>query len=138
MPHGRPQYGVFEVDSVNGDGTARLVNVRQTQYLSNGDHVRMISKALSPENFILRARFTVEDLAAEEDTTVNTWIRLAYDFDPTWDPGHDWFGFYASFEWKRIGLLTVRPVERFYLQDQEPKQGLDPIPGVRLRRGKNV
>lgn len=120
-PHGRPQYGVFELDSdIENGGSIKLINIRQSQYPSNGDRARMIAKGLTPENFIIRVRFKTEDIGTSGDLT-NTWFRLTYDFDTEWDPGHDWFGFYSSLEWQKAGLITVIPVQRFYLQDQEPK-----------------
>lgn len=119
-PHGRPQYGIFDVDEINPqDFVLKLLNVRQTQYPSNGDHGRMIAKGNTPLNFAMRIKFKLVDLNSNRD---NTWLRIMYDFDPIWDPGHDWFGVYQSLEWDKFGLVTVIPIERFSLQEQEPKK----------------
>lgn len=119
-PHGRPQYGIFDVDEINPqDYVLKLLNVRQTQYPSNGDHGRMITKGTTPLNFVMRVKFKLVDLNSNRD---NTWLRIMYDFDPVWDPGHDWFGVYESLEWNKFGLITVIPIERFSTQEQEPKK----------------
>lgn len=119
-PHGRPQYGVFDVDKKDGsDYSLKLLNVRQSQYPSNGDHGRFISKYASPLNFVMRARFKLTDFPKNKDFT-NTWFRMMYDFDPQWDPGHDWFGAYLSLDYNKFGLITVIPIERFLIQEQEP------------------
>lgn len=121
-PLGRPQYGIFDVDQVSGENYAlKLLNVRQSQYPSNGDHGRMLLQYKTPLNFAMRVRFSLEDFPKNEREQVNTWFRLMYDFDPDYDPGHDWFGTYISLEWNRFGLITVKPLERFLVQDQEPK-----------------
>lgn len=120
-PHGRPQYGIFSIDRYGKDTALKLLNVRQTQYPSNGDHGRMILSAGTPRDFTMRTRFMFTNLTKSSKQRVNTWFRMMYDFDPVWDPGHDWFGAYISFEWDRFGLITVKPVERFLIQEQEPK-----------------
>ncbi|MCK5061424.1 hypothetical protein KAR28_02650 [Candidatus Parcubacteria bacterium] len=120
-PHGRPQYGIFDVDKYSGENyKLKLLNVRQTQYPSNGDHGRMILRHKTPLNFTMRTRFMLTNY--NKTNNVNTWFRMMYDFDPVWDPGHDWFGVYISFEWKKFGLITVKPIERFFIQEQEPKK----------------
>lgn len=120
-PHGRPQYGVFDLNKIgDNDYALKLLNVRSTQYPSNGDHGRMLSKGGTPQNFTLRTRFMLTDFNSKE--TKNTWFRLMYDFDPSWDPGHGWFGAFISFEWRKFGLITVIPLKRFVLQEQEPKK----------------
>jgi hypothetical protein len=53
----------------------------------------------------------------------NTYFRVTYDFEPDWDPGHDWFGAYISLEYNKFGLNAVWPITRNILQDQEPKKG---------------
>lgn len=121
-PNGRPQYGVFDVDKLsNNDYILRLLNVRQTQYPSNGDHARMISKYNTPLNFAMKTKFMLTDFVIEERKRENTWFRVTYDFEPDYDPGHDWFGAYLSSEWKKFGLITVIPLEKSTSQDQEPK-----------------
>jgi hypothetical protein len=116
-PLGMPQYGVFDVDRISPTSSAlRLLNVRQTQYPSNGDHGRLLSRQGAPLNFAMRARFSLN----QRGSTNNTWLRLLYDFDPDYDPGHDWFGSYLSFDYHKFGLQTVIPVERFAVQAQEP------------------
>lgn len=148
-PHGRPQYGVYDIDrSKDGSGSElRLLNVRNSQYPSNGDHARMISSAPVPADFVTRVKFSLTQLG-EEDKTLrlpspfpawtpselrdipitdglrnNTYFRITYDFEPSWDPGHEWFGAYLSLQYDRFGLASVWPIERNVLQDQEPKAG---------------
>jgi len=148
-PHGRPQYGVYDID-VSEDGSdheLRLLNVRNTQYPSNGDHARMISSAPVPVDFVLKIRFTLKQLGEQDEQITipslvpawtpaewrqlpvaegqrnNTYFRVTYDFEPSWDPGHDWFGAYLSLQYSRFGLTSVWPLERNILQDQEPKAG---------------
>lgn len=112
-PHGMPMYGVFDI---NNDGI-KLLNVRQTQYPSNGDHVRILSNLSLPENFSLKVVFRLEDFG---DNFNNTYFRIQYDFDNEYDPGHDWFGLFWSFEYSKIGLVTVYPIERYFKQGEEP------------------
>ncbi|MGI0026837.1 MAG: hypothetical protein ACREAD_03235 [Nitrosopumilaceae archaeon] len=143
-PHGRPQYGVYDIDKA-GDGTyeLRLIDVRNTQYPSNGDHARMISTAPVPTDFALRVQFTFAHLKDPETQVKipvpfglplpkipinvglrnNTYFRMTYDFEPDWDPGHDWFGTYLSLQYNKLGMASVWPIQRNVLQDQEPKSG---------------
>lgn len=148
-PHGRPQYGVYDIDP-NQDGTGydlHLQNVRNAQYPSNGDHARMISSSPVPADFVARVKFTLTQLGHEDQTFVvpspfpartpqdmrevqvskggrdNTYFRVTYDFEPSWDPGHEWFGAYASLQYSRLGILAVWPIERNVLQEQEPATG---------------
>lgn len=126
-PLGRPQYGVYDINKKReNDYILKLLNVRQSQYPSNGDHGRMISEYNVPMNFAVRVRFKLVDLAEKGDRQ-NTWFRLMYDFDPEYDPGHDWFGAYISMEWNKFGLITVIPIERFFVQDKEPKSEKESI-----------
>ncbi len=148
-PHGRPQHGVYDIDrskdGVNYD--LRLLNVKNTQYPSNGDHARMITSAPVPTDFVMRVKFTLTQLGHEDEHLKipspfpawtppelreipiyeglrnNTYFRVTYDFEPSWDPGHDWFGAYLSLQYNRFGLTSVWPIERNVLQDQEPKTG---------------
>ena len=148
-PHGRPQYGVYDIDKSNtGSGyELRLLNVKNTQYPSNGDHARMISSASVPVDFVMRVKFTMTQLGnADKSLTIpspfpawtpsevreipiseglrnNTYFRVTYDFEPSWDPGHEWFGAYLSLQYNRFGLASVWPIERNVLQDQEPTAG---------------
>ncbi|HXG07345.1 MAG TPA: hypothetical protein VNI77_08490 [Nitrososphaera sp.] len=148
-PHGRPQHGVYDIDR-SQDGInyeLRLLNVRNTQYPSNGDRGTMITSAPVPMDFVMRVRFTLIQVGHENKSLVlpspfpawtpsewreipiyeglrnNTYFRVTYDFEPSWDPGHDWFGAYLSLEYNRFGLVSVWPVEQNVLQDQEPKAG---------------
>lgn len=122
-PLGMPQYGVYDINQVSGNNYAlKLQNVRQTQYPSNGDHGRMLSKYGSPTNFAMRTRFELNNVGDNGGDLTNTWLRIFYDFDPEYDPGHDWFGSYFSLDYKQIGLITVIPVQRFSVQTQEPKE----------------
>ncbi|MBI3638926.1 MAG: hypothetical protein HY223_01270 [Thaumarchaeota archaeon] len=148
-PHGRPQYGVYDIDKIpnsQNDYELRLLNVRNTQYITNGDHARMISEAPVPMDFAAKIKFTLIQLgAASEQKKIsfpfskyiptswleqnqinernNTYFRVTYDFEPDWDPGHDWFGAYISLEYNKFGLNAVWPITRSILQDQEPKKG---------------
>lgn len=127
-PNGMPQYGVWDID----DNKIRLMTVRQTQYPSNGDHTRLISRKNVPENFKLRMQFKLVNLAEknwfQKHTFLrnyyhdrdNSWIRIAYDFEHKFDAGHDWFGLFMSLEYEKFGLITVIPKERYFLQEQEP------------------
>ena len=127
-PIGLPQYGVWDID----DNKIRLMNVRQTQYPSNGDHTRLLSRKNVPENFKLRIQFKLVNLAEgnwlqrhtflknRHNVRDNTWIRIAYDFENSYDAGHDWFGLFMSLEYEKFGLITVIPKERYIKQDQEP------------------
>lgn len=122
-PLGMPQYGVYDINQIKpGDYVLNLLNVRPSQYPSNGDHGRLLSKNGTPDNFTFRTRFAVNDVGP---STNNTWLRIFYDFDPIYDPGHDWFGTYFSFDYKKFGLLTVIPLERFSMQTQEPLESQD-------------
>ncbi|MFZ1626416.1 MAG: hypothetical protein WAT81_01260 [Candidatus Moraniibacteriota bacterium] len=121
-PLGRPQYGVFDVNKVSeGDYELKLQNVRQSQYPSNGDHGRMLLRYGAPINFSMRIRFSLEDLPEDKTHSLNTWFRLFYDFEPDFDPGHDWFGTNMSLEFNKFGIISVKPIERFISQEQEPK-----------------
>ena len=121
-PNARPQYGLFDVDNTPlGKHAAKLLNVRQSQYPSNGDHGRMILKYGTPMNFSLRTRFKLTNFPKNGQERENTWFRVNYDFDPFYDPGHDSFGAFVSFEWDKLGLVSVIPIERNSIQDQEPK-----------------
>lgn len=148
-PHGRPQYGVYDIDKKDDDTgyELRLLNIRNTQYPSNGDHARMISSHPVPMDFAMRVKFTLDQLGHEDEDLVlpspfpawtpkelrevpiskggrdNTYFRITYDFEPSWDPGHEWFGAYLSLQYNRLGILTVWPLERNVLQDQEPQAG---------------
>ncbi|MBN1171936.1 MAG: hypothetical protein JXA67_07160, partial [Micromonosporaceae bacterium] len=135
-PLGMPQYGVLDIDRTGsgltgsgqtgagqtGDWVLNLRNVRQRQYPSNGDHGRILSKWGTPVNFAFRTRLTLNRLGSD---TNNTWLRVFYDFEPDYDPGHDWFGGYCSLDYDIAGVLTVIPLERFSSQGQEPEQTKD-------------
>ncbi|HSB56900.1 MAG TPA: hypothetical protein VLD38_03705 [Nitrosopumilaceae archaeon] len=162
-PHGRPQYGVYDIDKStfsDYDYDLRLLNVRNTQYLTNGDHARMISSAPVPQDFAMRVKFTFTQLGIADketklsvpfgewipskwlqQTTVgqrnNTYFRVVYDFEPDWDPGHEGFGAYLSLQYNKFGLFAVWPVVRNIQQDQEPKQG-DPLATSHFTPNENV
>ena len=120
-PKGLPQFGVFDVN----DGTLRLMNVRETQYPSNGDHGRILTRGATPENFAMKVRFAFKGLPDQDQllrTRKNTWLRIAYDFEGEYDAGHDWFGVFLSLEYEKFGLVTIIPQERFFRQTEEPCQ----------------
>jgi len=122
-PDNDPQNGIFDLDSLgNGDFIAKLLNVRHTQYPTNGDHGRMVLKYGTPINFAMRARFKLTNFPKNKTERVNTWFRVAYDFDSSYDPGHDWFGTFISFEWNKFGLTMVIPIEKDNVQEWEPKR----------------
>lgn len=119
-PLGLPQYGVYSMGfDEQGRSQLYLLNVRNSQYPSNGDHGRILSKYAAPEKFALRIAFSLANFG---DDHHSTWLRAFYDFDPEYDPGHDWFGTYISLEFNKFGVLTVIPVERFSIQTQEPQE----------------
>lgn len=130
-PNGIPQYGIFDIDeTVEGskDFKIRLLNVRQSQYASNGDHGRILSKKAMPLNFTAQIYFKLVDLPQRWRGNIfnyssnrnNTWFRVQYDFDNEYDPGHDWFGTFISLEHEKFGLTSTFPVVRYLIQRQEP------------------
>lgn len=130
-PNGAPQYGVFDIDETitdSNDFKLRLLNVRQTQYPSNGDHTRILSKKATPLNFTMQIYFKIADLPQKwngnlfnySPNRINTWLRVQYDFDNEYDPGHDWYGTFISFEHDKFGLVSTYPVIRYFKQAQEP------------------
>lgn len=137
-PNGLPMYGVFDYD---GPGRVRLQNVEWDQYPSNGDHVRILSREGTPEDFIMRLRFKVVSLApkarwtprwlkpfvkrADASPRYNTYFRLQWDFDNEYDPGHDWSGLYNGFEYSYLGLCRVYPIERYFDQGAEPDKNAE-------------
>lgn len=137
-PNGAPMYGIFDVDQVegkNGSYKVRLLNVKQKQYPSNGDHARILSNFSTPVNFTMKIKFRFLNVGLEEDSILkkisnlivekknlkNTWFRLQYDFDNAYDPGHDWFGVFISLEYNKLGLISVSPIVRYFEQEQEPR-----------------
>ena len=119
-PLGRPQYGIYDIDVGRNGAELRLLNVRNSQYPSNGDHARMLTYANMPIDFALRTRFRFDSIG---ENLTNTYLRVTYDFEPDWDPGHDWFGAYLSLQYKKMGLMSVQPLKRKELQQQEPSIG---------------
>src|SRR3989338_2503969 len=128
-PNGLPMYGVWWTE----DGNLIMKNVEQEQYPSNGDHTRILSDKNTPKNFILRTRFKIVNLkdgswlgslfkSQKSNVNDNTYIRLAWDFDNEYDPGHDQTMVYYSFEYNYLGLQRVFPVERYFVQGYEPHQ----------------
>lgn len=130
-PNGLPQYGVWWPR----EGMLVMKNVEQEQYPSNGDHVRILSIADTTENFLWRTRFTVSNLESNAwwrkyfgkvevkgDGLDNTYIRLAFDFDDEYDPGHEQMLVYSNFEYGYLGVQRVFPVERYFVQGYEPDQ----------------
>lgn len=121
-PENKPQLGIFDLNQIGKDKfVARLLNVRQTQYPTNGDHGRMVLNYNTPQNFAMRTRFQFTNLPETKKERENTWFRVLYDFDSIYDTGNDWFGAFISFEWNRFGLTTVIPIEKDNIQTWEPK-----------------
>ncbi len=122
-PNGLPQYGIWWTQ----DGNLIMKNVEQEQYPSNGDHTRILSKKDTPNDFILRTRFTVatpknNNIESSSSVNKNTYIRIAWDFDDEYDPGHDQTFIYNTFEYGYLGLQRVYPIERYFVQGFEPLQ----------------
>lgn len=130
-PNGLPQYGVWWPRA----GSLVMKNVEQEQYPSNGDHVRILSSVDTPENFLLRTRFTVTGLEkipwhrkvfrwieGYGQGLKNTYVRLAWDFDDEYDPGHDQTLVYNTLEYGYLGVQRVFPIERYFVQGYEPDQ----------------
>ncbi len=126
-PNGLPQYGVWWAEN----SKLRMVNVKQEQYPSNGDHVRIISKEMTPENFVMKVVFEVKHLHKDyrenyilkyfkETKRDNTFVRIAWDFDNVYDPGHDQTLLFLSADYNYMGLQRVYPTERYFKQGQEP------------------
>tara|TARA_Y100000310_G_C20699305_1_gene828215 strand:+ start:5000 stop:6244 length:1245 start_codon:yes stop_codon:yes gene_type:complete len=130
-PNGLPQYGVWWIN----EGKLIMRNVRIEQYPSNGDHVRILSKEETPENFILKTKFRVVNLKPDyislipsyfktlfrnKNNRQNTFVRIAWDFDNEYDPGHDQTLLYISLEYGYFGLQRVYPIERYFKQGYEP------------------
>jgi len=119
-PNSAPQYGVMDIDETvagSKDYKLKLLNVLQLQYPSNGDHVRILSIKPTPFNFSMEIMFTIVELPEQyvgnilnySSNRKNTWIRLQYDFDNEYDPGHDWFGTFISFEHEKFGVVSTYP-----------------------------
>lgn len=128
-PNGLPQYGVWWPH----DGVLTMRKVEQEQYPSNGDHTRILSSATTPNNFLMRVRFRIDNLPhatwwekhfgeSEELPLKNTYLRFAWDFDDVYDPGHDQSLVYNTFEYNYLGLQRVFPIERYFVQGYEPDQ----------------
>ena len=115
-PLGMPMYGVFDADIEY----LRLLNVRQTQYISNGDHVRILSNAKTPINFTMKIIFSIDGIKNDSQSLVNNYVRFAWDFDNEYDPGHDAFIAFMSLQYAKFGLLTVYHIKRYFVQGQEP------------------
>ena len=126
-PNGLPQYGVWWVEN----SRLRMVNVEQEQYPSNGDHVRILSDVKTPNNFVMKVVFEVKSLSPDyrkteilryfkETKRDNTFVRIAWDFDDVYDPGHDQTLVFMSGEYGYAGLQRVYPIERYFEQGQEP------------------
>lgn len=121
-PDDKPQFGIFDLDQIDKNEYAvKIINVRETQYPTNGDHGRMVLSHNAPMNFSLRTRFQLTNLPQNKKERENSWFRVAYDFDPSYDPGHDWFGAFISLEWSKFGVTTVIPIEKDNIQTWEPK-----------------
>jgi hypothetical protein len=121
-PDNEPQNGIFDLDKVSKEKyTAKLLNVRQTQDTSNEDHGRMVLRYGTPLNFSLRTRFSLTNFPKDSRDRADSLFRVAYDFDSSYDPGHDWFGSFISLEWNKFGLTAVIPIEKDSVQEWEPK-----------------
>jgi len=141
-PNGLPQYGVWWVE--NSD--LKMVNVEQEQYPSNGDHVRIISKETTPKSFVMKVVFDVKSLPKDyrdnpilkyfkETNRDNTFVRIAWDFDNVYDPGHDQTLLYLTADYNYMGLQRVYPIERYFRQGQEPPNN-EAKTSFKLKEGK--
>lgn len=121
-PNNEPQNGIFDLDKIDNEKYGvKLINVSESQYPSNGNRGRMVLNYNTPLNFSLRTRFMLTNFPKNEQEKVNTWFRIAYDFDSSNSVGHDWFGSFISFEWNKFGLTAVTPIEKDNIQEWEPK-----------------
>lgn len=130
-PNGMPMYGLF----YPYPNHLKLVSVRQAQYISNGDHARIISNLKTPENFTMRVVFSIEDIEdknssksllngfklKDKENLENNYVRIAWDFDDVYDPGHDDSFVFISLQYNKFGLSRVYPIVRYFEQGQEPK-----------------
>lgn len=106
-PHGLIQYGFHYIEN----GSLFLKNVRQTQMVTNGDHVRIISNTKgTPQDFIMRVQFTPTNV--QKNPTKNDYVRIAWDFEDKWDTGHDQTLIYLTDEYAYFGMQRVYPVIR--------------------------
>ncbi len=128
-PNGLPQYGVWWTSG----GSLVMQKVEQEQYPSNGDHTRILSSFDTPRDFILRVKFTVENIPesswwgavrgrTNDQRLANSYIRIGWDFDDAYDPGHDQTLIYNALQYEYFGLQRVYPVERYFIQGFEPDQ----------------
>jgi len=118
-PNGLIQYGFHYIK----DGSLFMKNVRQSQMVTNGDHTRIISNTKgTPRNFIMRVEFT--PINVQDEPTHNDYIRIAWDFENEWDPGHDQTLVYITSEYEYFGMQRVYPIVRQKEQGYEnsPKQ----------------
>jgi hypothetical protein len=125
-PHGLLQYGFHYVE----DGSLYMKNVRQTQMVTNGDHVRIISNtANTPPDFIMRVRFT--PTRVQKSPTPNDYVRIAWDFEDQWDPGHDQTLVYLTDQYKYFGMQRVYPIVR------QKEQGYENSPKASFKMKNN-
>lgn len=121
-PDNEPQNGIYDWDVIGENSySAKLLNISESQYPTNGNHGRMVLAYGTPLNFSLRTRFILTNFPKTRKERTNNWFRVAYDFDSSFDAGHDWFGSFISFEWNKFGLTTVIPIEKDNIQEWEPK-----------------
>lgn len=139
-PNGLIQYGFHYIEN----SSLFMKNVRQSQMVTNGDHTRIISNTKgTPRNFIMRIQFVPSNL--QKEPTKNDYIRIAWDFEDRWDPGHDQTLIYMTDEYEYFGMQRVYPVVRQKEQGYEnsPKKGLrlknDRLYEINIRvRGQSV
>jgi hypothetical protein len=122
-PDNQAQNGIYELNkSSDNQYFVKLFNIRHSQYPGNGDHGRMVLSYNTPLNFSLKTKFRLSNFPKNDQEKMNTLFRVAYDFDSSFEPGHDWFGAFISFEWNKFGLTTVMPIEKGTVQEWEPKK----------------
>jgi hypothetical protein len=125
-PLGLIQYGFHHVEN----GSLFMKNVRQTQMVTNGDHVRIISNTKkTPRDFIMRVQFT--PTRVQKNPTENDYVRIAWDFEDQWDPGHDQTLIYLTDEYKYFGMQRVYPIVR------QKEQGYENSPKVNFKLKNN-
>jgi hypothetical protein len=140
-PHGLIQYGFHHAEN----GTAYLKNVRQTQMVTNGDHTRILSKEPTPKDFILRMKFTTRDIPKKDfyigdwmpqlkawieppvNKRLNNYIRVGWDFEDSWDAGHDQTSLYCSLQYNYFGMQRVYPIVRQTKQGYEEADNKDQL-----------
>lgn len=120
-PDNEPQKGIFELDKfTNNSYGAKLLSIPESQYPVGRSHGRMLLSYAAPVNFSMRTRFMLTDFPKNDLERVNTWFRVAYDFENAFNPNHAWYASFVSFEWNKFGLGTFIPIEKSSIEEWNP------------------